>query len=129
MNFMEHITALERLHNLIRLKATGTPEQLAQRFDVSLGTINNLLKILRGKGLPVLYDRERQTYYYEYEVEVFLFVVKAKDDLRKMRGGENNYIYFYPIQNSCIGSYDLCRKLINTEEQNDASGFRYSATF
>jgi hypothetical protein len=72
-----------------------------------------------------VYDRERQTYCYEYEVEVFLFVVKAKEDLRKLQGGENNYIYFSPIQNFCIDPYHLCTKLINTEEQNDASGFRF----
>ena len=125
MTFTEHIFALERLHNLIRLKGTGTPEQLAKRFDVSLGTINNFIKILRDRGLPVLYCRERQTYYYEYEVEVYLFVVKAKDDLRKIQGGENNYIYFSPIQNFCIDPLHLCTKLINTERQNDAGGFRF----
>ena len=94
-------------------------------FNVSLGMINNFIKILRDRGLPVLYCRERQTYYYEYGVEVYLFVVKAKDDLRKIQGGEKNYIYFSPIQNFCIDPLHLCNKLINTEGQNDAGGFRF----
>jgi hypothetical protein len=123
MTFMEHVAALERLHELIRLKATGTPEQLASRFGVSLGTINNLLKILRGKGLPVLYCRFRETYYYEFEVEVFLFVVKSKDNLRKIQGGENTFNFFSPMQNFCIGDSHLCPKLINNGEQNGTGSF------
>ena len=51
MTFNEQMEVLERLHLLIKRKATGTPEQLAEKFNVSLGTINNLIKILRDKGL------------------------------------------------------------------------------
>jgi DeoR/GlpR family transcriptional regulator of sugar metabolism len=125
MTFIEQLEALERLHELIRRKGTGTPEQLAERFKVSVGTIHNLIKILRNKGLPVLYCRDRQTYYYEYEVDVFLFVVKAKEDSNKIRGGENIFNYFSPMQNFCIDASHLCNKLINNEEGNDAGGFRY----
>jgi hypothetical protein len=122
MTFIEQVDALERLHNLIRLKATGTPEQLAERFNVSLGTINNWLKILRRKDLPVLYCRFRETYYYEYEVEVFLFVVKTKEDLRKIQGGENIFNFFSPMQNFCIGTSHLCTKLEDNEEHDDEAG-------
>ena len=84
MTFMEQIQALERLHELIKRKATGTPEQLSERFGVSLGTIHNLIKTLRSKDLPILYCRERQTYYYEYEVDIIVFQIKTKEDLRKI---------------------------------------------
>jgi hypothetical protein len=126
MTFMESIYALERLNDLIRRKATGTPEQLAVKFDVSVGTIKNLLKILKDRNLPICYCRERQTYYYAYEVEVRLFWVNAKEDLNQIRGGENIYNFFSPSQNFCLDPYDLCTKLILTEQQNDASGFRFS---
>jgi hypothetical protein len=125
MTFMEQMEALERLHLLIQRKGTGTPEKLAERFGVSLGTINNWIKTLRHKQLPVAYCRERQTYYYEYDVDVFLFVVKAKEDLRRIQGGESFYTFFSPMQNFCIDTSDLCTKLKNTEEQNDAGGFRF----
>ena len=78
MNYDEKNEALQRLHNLIKRKGTGTPEELAEKFGVSLGTINNLIKIMRNKGFPIAYCRERQTYYYEYEVEVIIFRVKPK---------------------------------------------------
>jgi hypothetical protein len=125
MTFIEQIEALERLHELIRRKATGTPEQLADKFNVSLGTIHNFIKTLRNKGLPIAYCRDRQTYYYEFEVDVFLFVVKAKEDSNKIRGGENIFNYFLPMQNFCIDTSHLCNRLINNEEGNDAGGFRY----
>ncbi len=126
MTFMEQIEALERLHSLIRRKATGTPEELAQRFNVSVGTIKNLLNILRNKDLPICYCRNKQTYYYEYDVDVRLFVISAKEDLKKIQGGENIFNYFNPSQNFCLDLSDICNRLKNTEEQNDAGGFRFS---
>ena len=125
MTFIEQIKALERLHELIRRKATGTPEQLAERFEVSIGTIKNLLRILKEKDLPICYCRERQTYYYEYEVEIVIFQIKTKEDLRKIQGGENIYTFFNPRQNFCLGISNICIRLINTDEQNDASSFRF----
>ena len=78
MTFLEYAEALERLHGLINRKATGSPEKLMEKFGVSLGTINNFIRTLRNKGLPILYCRERETYYYAYEVEVIIFSVKSK---------------------------------------------------
>ena len=105
MTFMQHIEALERLHLLIQRKGTGTPEDLARRFNVSVGTIKNLLTILRNKGLPICYCRDSQTYYYEYEVEVRLFWVNTKDNLRTIQGGNNIFNFFSPSQNSCLDPY------------------------
>ena len=126
MTFMEQIEALERLHELIKRKATGTPEQLSERFGVSIGTINNFIKTLRNKNLPIVYCRDRQTYYYEYEIEFVVFQIKTKEDLRKIQGGEINIHFFSPIQNFCIDPSDICSRLTNTEEQNDAGSFCFS---
>ena len=78
MKLNEFPEAVERLDDLIRRKQTSTPEKLAEKFGVSLGTINNLIKIMRNKGFPIAYCRKRQTYYYEYEIEVVIFRVKPK---------------------------------------------------
>ena len=126
MTFMKQIEAIERLHLLINRKATGTPEQLAERFDVSIGTIHNFIKILRDKQLPVLYCRERQTYYYEYEVDIVIFQIKTKEDLHKIQGGESFFNFFSPLQNFCSGASDLCDRLTNNDFQNDAGGFGIS---
>jgi hypothetical protein len=99
---------------------------LAERFEVSVGTIKNWLKILRDKNLPILYCRDRQTYYYAQDVEVRFFWINNEEDLKKIQGGENIFVNFNPSQNFCLGASDLWVKLINNEEQNDASGFGFS---
>jgi predicted DNA-binding transcriptional regulator YafY len=85
MSFIEQLEALERLHLLIKRKATGTPEELAQLFQVSYSTIKNLLRILRHKGFPISYCRHQQTYYYDYEVEVSFFMVKPQKEKKRER--------------------------------------------
>ena len=125
MTFNEQIQALERLHDLIKRKGTGTPEQLAEKFNVSVGTIKNLLKILKDKDFPIAYCRDRKTYYYEREIELIVFKAEPKEDLHKIRGGENNLNFFLPSQNFCLDPYDLCNRLTNHNKQNDAGGFRF----
>jgi predicted DNA-binding transcriptional regulator YafY len=78
MTFIEHIQAFDRLHDLIRRGATGTPAQLAAKFNVSVGTIKNMITTLRDEGFPIAYSREDETYYYEYEIEVVIFRIKSK---------------------------------------------------
>jgi predicted DNA-binding transcriptional regulator YafY len=78
MTFSELINALERLHQLIRLKATGSPQQLAAKFNVSVGTVKNLIQVFKDKNLPIRYSRKNGTYYYEDEIEGHLFDLKKK---------------------------------------------------
>ena len=126
MKFNQQLDSLERLHHLIRRKQTGTLEELAEKFGVCVGTIKNMLRILKSRNLPIAYDYDRHTYYYTYEVEVVFFEVKAKEDLRKIRGGENNLNFFSESQNFCLTPYDLCIRLTNNGGQNDACGFGFS---
>lgn len=76
MKFIEEIERLKRLDQLIRLKATGNPAQLASRLNVSERTIYNQIETLRVLGAPIEFNRNCNSYCYEYEVEVKLGVVK-----------------------------------------------------
>ena len=64
MGIKEQFQLLTRLDQLIRLKATGTPAMLAQRFEVSERTIYYLITRMKDIGAPVQYCKERQCYYY-----------------------------------------------------------------
>ena len=55
---------LERLDYLIRQKSTATPNQLAERLNISERTLYGLLNEMRGLGAPIKYSRFKQTYYY-----------------------------------------------------------------
>ena len=75
MKFLEEIERLKRLDQLIRLKATGTPAQLASRLGVSERTIFNQIELLRSMDAPIGFCKTRESYYYEYEVRVEFGVV------------------------------------------------------
>ncbi|MBY0476978.1 MAG: hypothetical protein K2Q24_04985 [Chitinophagaceae bacterium] len=55
---------INRLNDLIKIKATGTPKQLARKINTSERTLYDLLKTMKKYGAPVKYDRFKQTYYY-----------------------------------------------------------------
>ncbi len=70
MTFLERLQTLDRLHNLIRLKATGSPQQLAKRLQVSKRTIFNLLEDLRIFGADIAYCKYAHSYYYTEPIDL-----------------------------------------------------------
>lgn len=64
MTFKDHLLQVKRLHELIRLKSTGTPEKLAQRMNISRATVFRKIDYLKALGAEIEYDRDRMTYYY-----------------------------------------------------------------
>jgi predicted DNA-binding transcriptional regulator YafY len=68
MKFIEQLQRLERLDQLIRLKATGNAASLARRMGCSRRTIYHLLDILKALGAEIAYCNHRQSFYYTNEV-------------------------------------------------------------
>ena len=64
MKFIEQFQRLERLDQLIRLKATGNAASLARRMECSRRTIYHLLEALRALGAEIDYCTYQQSYYY-----------------------------------------------------------------
>ena len=65
MNLIEQIHRIERLDQLIRLKATGSPAELAAKLAISNRQLFNLLSLLRNEfNAPVKYDNECNSYIY-----------------------------------------------------------------
>ena len=76
MKLFESLFLLERLDQLIRLKATGTPGELASRLGISKRQILRILRHLRAEGFPIEYDRARESYFYSKPVTLqFEFAV------------------------------------------------------
>ena len=55
---------LEHIDNLIRIKGTGTPDQLAHRLGMSRRSLFDYLNLMKA---PIKYCSHRQSYYYETE--------------------------------------------------------------
>lgn len=70
---MEQIRRIERLHNLIRTRSTGTPAGLACKLEISESMCYLLIKFLKEKlNAPIYYSIADCSYCYEYDVE-FVF--------------------------------------------------------
>ncbi len=83
MTFLEHINAFERLHALILTKSTSTPEQLAKRLFLTLSTLYSMLHLMKERGAPIIYNKNRPSYQYEFDVSIILFEILPVNSLIK----------------------------------------------
>ena len=84
---IERLRQLDRLDALIRRKATGSREELAERLGVSVRTVTNLKQELEDLGAEICYDRERGSYVYCNRVIFDWNVVVEVDHSDGVRGG------------------------------------------
>ena len=70
MAFVEHVQRLKRIDQLVRLKATGSAQELAHRLGVSRASVFRYMDDLKDLGAPVTYCRNRQTFFYEENFEL-----------------------------------------------------------
>lgn len=88
----KQIALLERVDQLIRLKATGRPKQLAERLEVSEATIFRIIETMKEMNAPVCYDLSRQSYIYteiaKFKCGYFIQDLDAVEE-RNLSGGSN----------------------------------------
>lgn len=60
----QQLAILERMDQLIRLKATGKPKQLADKLEVSEATVFRMIETMKELNAPICYDLSRQSYVY-----------------------------------------------------------------
>jgi biotin operon repressor len=90
MRFLEKLKAIERLDQLIKLKATGSADDLATRLSVTRSTVYELIECMRNMGADINYCKQRKSFY--YESEKFLAIGFVEKD--KIKGG-NNYLNIF----------------------------------
>lgn len=66
---IKQIERIDWLHNLIRLKATGSPKECARKLKISERQLYRLIDLMKELGAPVYFDIHCEAYCYEYEVE------------------------------------------------------------
>ncbi len=88
MRIIEDKNKLERLDQLIRLKMTGSPNELAFRLNTSKRTIYRTINALKELGCPVYFCKNRISYCYKTDGKLIIrFEAIEKSDLRKIKGG------------------------------------------
>lgn len=88
---LKQIQRIERLHQLLKLKATGSPKDCAGKLEISERQLYNTLELMKALGAPIYYDIANGSYCYEYEVEcMFCFPVKPnvnETNISHFKGG------------------------------------------
>ena len=72
MELRNEIHRLNRLHQLIKMCNTGSPDELAQKLHISKRHLYNVLDNLRALGAKIDYSRSDSTFYYATSVELHL---------------------------------------------------------
>lgn len=65
MRFLEKLNTVERVDQLIRMKATGSARDLASRLQISKTTVYEILEVMRGMGAEIDYCKTKRSYYYK----------------------------------------------------------------
>ena len=97
MKLLQQIELIERLDQLIRLKATGNPKKLAAKLEISEATLYRAIESIKSMGAPVEFSIRYQSYVYLEEVNFMCgFLVKelAPAEIKKVNGGFGHLIYF-----------------------------------
>lgn len=98
MPVLKYLVRLSRMNELIRRKATGTPEEFASKMNMSRSALMRELSELKNLNAPIQFDHDRQTYYYNEE-GTFEFGFKriSEVQMQKEVGGWNYLTRFYRV--------------------------------
>lgn len=66
---IKQIQRIERLHQLIKRKATGAPKVCAEMLEISERQLYNTLGLMKELGAPIYFDIVKGSYCYEHKVE------------------------------------------------------------
>lgn len=84
MTFLEKLRTVERVDQLIRLKATGTPDELARKLGLTRSTVYEIIECMKSMDAEIKYCKTRKSFYYETEKVLAIGFVESS----KIRGGE-----------------------------------------
>ena len=101
MNLIERIETLERIHELIRRKRTGTPTHFAEKLGMSKRSLFMYIDLMRTMGAPIEYCKNTERYSYSHDVDFKIGFLQSSGS-SKIIGGKSNI--FSLVQNICIDS-------------------------
>lgn len=70
MLLLKQFERLERIDRLIKLKATGSPKEFAEKLEISESTLFELLKVMKLRGAAIVYSQFSCSYIYLEPFEI-----------------------------------------------------------
>ncbi len=108
MNLFSDLFLLQRIDHLVRTRATGTPQRLAERLQISERHVFRLISDLREQGFPIAYDKQAESYYYSEPVKIEISILVGNENLMIIRGGEKKWNIFSRLPNHGSQGADFC---------------------
>lgn len=90
MKLLEQIDRINRLHEMIKHRRTGTPRELARRLNLSTSMIYKLMDELKLREVPIVYSRQLGTYYYSksFQMKITIdFKMLPEEEIYRCVGG------------------------------------------
>ncbi len=104
MKFLTQMERYERILLLIKRKATGTPEELAKRLNISESTLYEHIRVLKQRGAQIDYCAYRQTYVLNNDFAIAFGCSEL--ELNKIRGGQS---FFSSLRKCRSGHFNTRR--------------------
>ena len=85
----EYIARIEKIHELIKNKKTGTPNEFARSLHRTTSRLYTIIEELKSQGAPILYSRTLQTYYYSkrFEIDITCSFRELSDNEKTINNG------------------------------------------
>jgi DNA-binding Lrp family transcriptional regulator len=85
MSVVDRLLKLEQVHQLIKMKATGSPDEFANKIGKSRKTVYNIINELQDMGAIIEYNMHELSFEYTNDFEF-----KLEVNGEKIVGGKNN---------------------------------------
>lgn len=89
MSIIKYITRLKAMDDLIRRKATGTPEEFARKLGIHRSAVMENLKEMKELGAEISYCHIRKSYFYEKRLTLFIGKDDYQSGFEQIKGGVN----------------------------------------
>lgn len=87
---------IKRIDQLIRIEATGNPDQLTQKLGVAKSTLYSYINIMKQYDAPIKYNDERKTFVFTSNGILkigFIAEEITEDELNSIKGGVHSKIF------------------------------------
>ncbi|WP_420577028.1 hypothetical protein [Ekhidna sp.] len=108
MPVIKYFDRLKRMDDLIRRRATGSPEQFATKMGMDRSTLMRYLSELRELDAPIYFDPIKQSYYYEEEVCLELGFKRISKNVMARKVGGSFLKEIYPVSKYATKPLQVC---------------------